>query len=59
LALLKNVDIKNDSMIALIPKMKKYANTSVLSLYLNILSMVQAVMTAEEIANCKDQIMKK
>jgi uncharacterized membrane protein len=59
LALLKNVDIKNDSMIALSPKMKKYANTSVLSLYLNILSMVQAVMTAEEIANCKDQIMKK
>jgi len=59
LALLKNVDIKNDSVIALSPKMKKYANTSVLSLYLNILSMVQAVMTAEEIANCKEKIIEE
>jgi hypothetical protein len=48
----KNVEIKNDSMIALSPNKKKYINTTDLSLYLNRLSMVQAVMIPDEIANC-------
>lgn len=48
----KNVEIKNDSVIVLSPKVKKYTNTSVLSLYLKRLFMVQIVIVPEEIANC-------
>jgi hypothetical protein len=49
----KNVEIKNDSMIALSPNEKKYIKTTDLSLYLKRLVMVQAVIIPDEIANCK------
>lgn len=49
----KNVEIKNESMTALIPNKKKYMKTIDLSLYRKRLLIVHTVMTAEDIANYK------
>lgn len=49
----KNVEIKNESMTALIPNKKKYTKTIDLSLYRKRLLIVHTVMTAEDIANYK------
>ena len=52
-ARLKNVEIKNENMIALNPNEKKQMKTTVLSLYLKRLCIVHKVITPADIANCK------